>query len=74
MCVYCDASWVDNIDDHQFISSYVFLLGNGAIGCSNMIESLKVKLCKKKMSLLINYQVITIMNYLILECIQMINY
>ncbi len=39
---------IGNIDDHQFISSYVFVLGNGTIGCSNMIESLKVKLCQKR--------------------------
>jgi hypothetical protein len=31
MCVYCDVDWVGNMDDHKSTSSYVFLLGNGAI-------------------------------------------
>ncbi len=31
MCAYCDANWVRNMDDHKSTSSYVFLLGNGAI-------------------------------------------
>jgi hypothetical protein len=35
MCAYCDVDWVGNMDDHKYASSYVFLLGNGVISCSN---------------------------------------
>jgi hypothetical protein len=31
MCAYCDAHWVSNMDDREFVVGYVFLLGNGVI-------------------------------------------
>jgi len=43
MCVYCDVDWVSNMDDHKCTSSYIFLLGNGAIGW--IVRSKPLLLC-----------------------------
>jgi len=34
MYVYCDANWIDNIDDYLSTSSFFYFIGNGIISWS----------------------------------------
>ncbi len=39
MCVYCDADWAHDMDDHKSTLGYVFLLRNGAIRWNSKKET-----------------------------------